>query len=72
MTLVERVNVIEKNAAGKSYRAIGEQIGISRSEARRIIQRWKGFKELKLHPRTRRPSKYPAGETRAERKKHRL
>jgi len=71
--LVERVNVIEKHAAGKCYRAIGEEIGISRSEAQRIIQRRKEFAELKLRPRTGRPSKYPPGETRAERRrKHRL
>lgn len=72
-TLVERVKVIEKHAAGKSYRAIGEEIGISKSEAQRIIQRWKEFEELKPRPRTGRPSKYPPGETRAERRrKHRL
>ncbi|KAG0635049.1 hypothetical protein HOY80DRAFT_477951 [Tuber brumale] len=68
-TLVERVKVIEKHAAGKSYRTIGEEIGISKSEAQRIIQRWKEFEELKPRPRTGRPSKYPPGETRAERRK---
>jgi len=72
-TLVERVKVIEKHAAGKPYRAIGEEIGLSASEAQRIIQRWKEFEELKPRPRTGRPSKYPPGETRAERRrKHRL
>ncbi|RPB04286.1 hypothetical protein L873DRAFT_1464438 [Choiromyces venosus 120613-1] len=72
-TIVERVKVIEKHAAGKSYRAIGEDIGISKSEAQRIIQRWKDFEELRPRPRTGRPSKYPPGETRAERrKKYRL
>jgi len=44
-TLVERVKVIEKHAARKCYRAIGEEIGISKSEAQRIIQRWKEFEE---------------------------
>ena len=72
-TLVERVKVIEKHAAGKPYRTISEEIGLSASEAQRIIQRWKEFEELKPRPRTGRPSKYPAGETRAERRrKHRL
>jgi len=49
------------------------EISTSRSEAQRIIQRWKEFEELKPHPRTGRPSRYPLGEMRAGRRmKHRL
>jgi len=68
-TLVERVKVIEKHAAGKCYRALGEATVISKSEAQSIIQRWKEFEGLKPRTRTRRPSRYPPGVTRAERRR---
>jgi len=72
-TLVDPVQVVKKHAVGKSYRTIGVEINISRSEAQRIIQRWKEFEELKPHPRNGRPSGYPLRATRAERRrKHRL
>jgi transposase len=54
---LERVQIIEKHAAGESIRQIAKELNISKSGAQKIIHDWKKDGKIHIAPRTGGPRK---------------
>ncbi|KAG0635696.1 hypothetical protein HOY80DRAFT_1004061 [Tuber brumale] len=68
-TETERVEVIEKHAEGKNYHEIAQETQVSKSEAQRIIVRWKTNKIINPPPR---PGSKPKLDARAKQRLHHI